>query len=194
MEPVTNSETDKPGDDWAQSMAAAQSGDAAAYRRLLTAIAPYLRSIAARHHRDRADVEDSVQDILLTVHAVRHTYDPSRPFKPWLVAIARRRIIDRLRGQGRRRARETFLAPEHETFAAPETNTYEAEPDARALREAVQQLPEGQRQAVTLLKIEEKTLKEASAASGMSIVALKVSTHRAVKTLRKILERGREEK
>jgi RNA polymerase sigma-70 factor (ECF subfamily) len=191
--PVTDSNTDTPGDEWAALMGAAQSGDATAYRRLLTAIAPYLRSIAARHHRERSDIEDSVQDVLLTLHAVRHTYDPSRPFKPWLVAIARRRIIDRLRGQGRRRARETFLAPEHETFAAPEANTYEAEPDARALREAVAQLPEGQRQAITLLKIEEKSLKEASAASGMSIVALKVSTHRAVKTLRKILERRRED-
>lgn len=187
-----DSDTNEPDHEWAALMAAAQCGDAAAYRRLLTAITPYLRGIAARHHRERVDVEDSVQDILLTLHAVRHTYDPSRPFKPWLVAIARRRIIDRLRGQGRRRAREIFLAPEHETFAAPEANTYEAEPDARALREAVAQLPEGQRQAITLLKIEEKTLKEASAASGMSIVALKVSTHRAVKTLRKILERRRE--
>jgi RNA polymerase sigma-70 factor (ECF subfamily) len=190
---VTDSDSNRLDHEWAALMAASQSGDAAAYRRLLTAITPYLRSIAARHHRERADTEDSVQDILLTIHAVRHTYDPARPFKPWLVAIARRRIIDRLRGQGRRRARETFLAPEHETFAAPETNTYEAEPDARALREAVAQLPEGQRQAVTLLKIEEKSLKEASAASGMSIVALKVSTHRAVKSLRKILERRRTE-
>ena len=189
---MTNNDANRLDHEWAALMAAAQSGEAAAYRRLLTAIAPYLRGIAARHHRERADIEDSVQDILLTVHAVRHTYDPSRPFKPWLVAIARRRIIDRLRGQGRRRARETFLAPEHETFAAPEANTYEAEADARALRDAVAQLPEGQRQAITLLKIEEKSLKEASAASGMSIAALKVSTHRAVKTLRKMLERSRE--
>jgi len=191
--PVTNSHTDTAQDEWGLAMAAAQSGDAAAYRRLLTAITPYLRAMAARHHRDRADIEDSVQDILLTVHAVRHTYDPARPFKPWLVAIARRRIIDRLRVQGRKRARETFLLPEHETFAAVETNIHEAEPDARALKEAVAQLPESQRQAVTLLKIEEKSLKEASAASGMSITALKVSTHRAVKTLRKLLDRGREE-
>jgi RNA polymerase sigma-70 factor (ECF subfamily) len=179
-------------DDWAELMAHAQAGDGASYRRLLLAVMPYLRAMAARHHRERSDVEDSVQDILLTIHAVRHTYDPTRPFKPWLVAIARRRIIDRLRAQGRKRARETFLAPEHETFVAPETNTREAEPDFRALRDAVEQLPEGQRRAITMLKIQEKSLKEASAASGMSIVALKVSTHRAVKNLRKILDRKRE--
>jgi len=175
-------------DEWAGLMARAQEGDAAAYRHLLVAIAPYLRALAARYHRTHQDVEDSVQDILLTIHTIRHTYDPARPFKPWLVAIGRRRIFDRLRGQTRIRARETFLKPEHETFAAPEANLYEAEPDARALREAVAQLPDAQRRAVTMLKIEEKSLKEVSAATGMSIVALKVSTHRAVKTLRKLLD------
>ena len=91
------------------------------------------------------------------------------------------------------RAREVFLGPEHETFAAPETNLHEAETDARALREAVARLPEAQRRAVTMLKIEEKSLKEVSAATGMSIVALKVTTHRAVKNLRKLLD-GKNEK
>jgi RNA polymerase sigma-70 factor (ECF subfamily) len=190
---MTGAERHSGEGEWAQLMARAQEGDAAAYRRLLGAIAPYLRALAARYHRQPQDVEDSVQDILLTVHAIRHTYDPNRPFKPWLVAIGRRRIFDRLRGQGRIRARETFLSAEHETFAAPEANLYEAEPDAAALREAVAQLPEAQRRAVTMLKIEEKSLKDVSAATGMSIAALKVSTHRAVKTLRKLLD-GRREK
>jgi RNA polymerase sigma-70 factor (ECF subfamily) len=191
--PVSDAAHLRGEEDWAVLMAQAQAGDTVSYRRLLLAMTPYLRAMAARSHRNRQDAEDSVQDILLTVHAVRHTYDPQRPFKPWLVAIARRRIIDRLRGEGRKRARETFLSEEHETFAAAETNLSEAEPDFRALRHAVQQLPEGQRQAVTMLKIEEKSLKEASATSGMSVVALKVSAHRAVKNLRKILDRRRED-
>lgn len=190
---MSNTEQPRSEDEWAGLMARAQAGDAASYRQLLIAVTPYLRAIAARHHRERSDVEDSIQDILLTVHVVRHTYDPKRPFKPWLVAIARRRIIDRLRGQGRRRARETFLSPEHETFSTPEANLYEAEPDMRALRDAVAQLPEGQRHAVTMLKIEEKSLKEASATMGMSIAALKVSTHRAMKNLRKIMDRRSED-
>jgi len=174
--------------EWTAAMERAQAGDATAYRWLLLAITPYLRSLAARYHPAPQDVEDSVQDILLTIHSIRHTYDPSRPFKPWLVAIGRRRIFDRLRGQHRQRSREVFLAPEHETFAGPEPNLYAAESDGRALQEAMAQLPEGQRQAIRLLKLEEKSLKEASAATGMSIVALKVSTHRAVKSLRKILK------
>src|SRR5437773_785917 len=75
-----------------------------AYVRLLGEIAPYLRSLAARCLNEAADIEDVVQDTLLTLHAVRRTYDPRRPFGPWLVAIARRRLVDRLRQRSRRSA------------------------------------------------------------------------------------------
>ena len=173
---------------WSELMAEAQSGNRDAYRRLLTEITPYLRFLAQRQHRDSRDVEDSVQDILLTVHSIRHTYDPARPFKPWLVAIGRRRIIDRLRINRRGRSRETELTEEHETFSVPATNIHEAQSDSRRLREAIEGLPAGQREAIRLLKIEEKSLKEASAESGMSVAALKVSVHRAVKALRTLME------
>src|SRR5437879_12736987 len=64
--------------DWSIYMARAQAGDRDAYRRLLEDVAPYLRSIAARHFRNSGDIEDAVQEVLLTVHAVRHTYDPAQ--------------------------------------------------------------------------------------------------------------------
>lgn len=168
-------------------MARAQEGDREAYRRLLQAITPYLRALTARQVRNRDDLEDTVQDILLTVHAVRHTYDPARPFGPWLVAIANRRIVDGLRRRGRLGARESPLETEAETFAAPETNLMEEADDARIVRDAIERLPAGQREAIRMLKLEEMSLKDASAASGMSIAALKVATHRALKTLRKLL-------
>jgi hypothetical protein len=78
--------------DWSQLMARAQDGDRDAYRALLEDITPYLRALAARCFRETGDIEDAVQDVLLTIHAVRHAYDPGRPFGPWLVAIANRRI------------------------------------------------------------------------------------------------------
>lgn len=139
--------------EWAELMRLAQDGDRAAYRRLLTEISPYLRGLAGRQHRDPRDVEDSVQDILLTIHTIRHTYDPARPFKPWLVAIGRRRIIDRLRINRRSRLRETELLAEHETFSSGETNIHEAQSENRALHEAVESLPAGQREAIRLLKM-----------------------------------------
>lgn len=179
--------------DWSILMGRAQGGDRQAYRRLLEDITPYLRSLAVRHHQNPSDIEDAVQDVLLTVHAIRHTYDPTRPFGPWLVAIANRRIIDRLRRQGRLRSRETVLSTEHETFAAPQANLDQTVAERLALQAAIESLSPTQRQAVRLLKLEELSLKEAAAVSGMSITSLKLATHRALKKLRKMLaERGDE--
>jgi RNA polymerase sigma-70 factor, ECF subfamily len=132
-------------------MACAQDGDGAAYRRLLEDVTPYLRSLAARHRALSGDTDDVVQDILLTLHIVRHTYDPGRPFGPWLVAIARRRIVDRLRRRGRIAAAETTLEPEHETIAAMGANLHMAVARRRELQGALGALPAGQRQAILLL-------------------------------------------
>jgi len=167
-------------------MAHAQDGDRAAYHRLLQEITPYLRSLAARRHRDPSDVEDAVQDVLLTVHAIRQTYDPNRSFAPWLVAIANRRFIDRLRRQGRRREREVVLSAEHETFCEPETNLDE-DRDRHELESMVDNLPPAQRYAIRLLKLREMSLKEAAVVSGMSVTSLKVNAHRALKRLKKML-------
>lgn len=172
--------------DWSILMARAQDGDGSAYFRLLEAMTPYLRSLAARRHRDPNDIEDAVQDVLLTVHSIRHTYDPTRPFGPWLVTIANRRFFDRLRRQGRMRAREAPLTAEHETFPAPQANIEEMS-DRHELHGAIDTLPPMQRQAIRLLKLKEMSLKEAATASGMSVASLKVATHRALKNLRRML-------
>jgi RNA polymerase sigma factor (sigma-70 family) len=173
--------------DWSMLMARAQRGDGEAYRRLLMDVAPFLQSLARRHHRDPRDVEDTVQDVLLTVHAVRHTYDPQRPFGPWLVAIAKRRMIDRLRVQGRATAREVATDFDDVTFFAPEANQAESDLNKRVLGAAIERLPPGQREAVRLLKLQEMSLQRAAAVSGMSVAALKVAMHRALKNLRKML-------
>ncbi|MEO6031505.1 MAG: sigma-70 family RNA polymerase sigma factor [Burkholderiaceae bacterium] len=175
-----------PDADWTILMARAQQGEGAAYLRLLQEVTPYLRVLAMRRHRDPRDIEDALQDVLLTVHAIRHTYDPARPFAPWLVAIANRRLVDRLRRQGRTRARETPLSAEHDHFAGAATN-FEESTDRDKLQDAVGHLPPRQQQAIRLLKLEEMSLKEAANASGMSIASLKVATHRALISLRRML-------
>ena len=181
---------------WSALMARAQDGDREAYRTLLNEISPYLRSRALRCFSDPRDVEDSVQDVLLAIHIVRNTYDPARPFGPWLVAIANRRIIDRLRRKARDKARQVALAAELETFQADAANFQVslriALPDDGALREAIERLPSEQRQAVELLKLREMSLKEAAAATGRSVTALKVATHRAIKSLRAMLQKESE--
>ncbi len=166
-------------------MAAAQDGDAAAYRRLLVAIVPFIRAIAARQHRAPDRVEDVVQDVLLTVHRVRHTYDPARPFDHWLAAITRRRSIDALRRLGRIGQAEVADDSAYATFADPRANRdSEAGAAADELGPALAALPPGQREAIELVKLREMSLKEASRASGKSVAALKVNVHRALKALR----------
>lgn len=180
--------------DWSGLMARAQDGDRVAYRALLEEVTPYLRALAARCFKEPSDTEDAVQDVLLTVHAIRHTYDPGRPFGPWLVAIANRRIIDRLRRHMRARSREIELSTEHETFLPDVANfPFEnASADSAALRAAIAALPPDQRQAIGLLKLKEMSLKEAACATGRSVSALKVATHRAIRSLRKRLRQSSE--
>jgi RNA polymerase sigma factor (sigma-70 family) len=171
-------------------MRAAQGGDADAYRALLMAVAPRIRRIvrARRGFLGTADTEDLVQDVLLSVHAVLATYDPSRPFMPWLLAIVRNRLADAARRHGRQRAHETQVDDVQVTFADVATNTTdEGIGDLEALEQAIHALPVGQRQAIELLKLQEMSLKEASATTGTSVAALKVATHRAIVSLRRIL-------
>ncbi|MBS2132218.1 sigma-70 family RNA polymerase sigma factor (plasmid) [Burkholderia thailandensis] len=175
--------------DWSVLMACAQIGDRDAYRRLLESITPYLRRLVARHGVHPDAVEDVVQDILVTVHQVRHTYAAERPFGPWLVSIASRRIVDALRRQGRAASREMPLDPEHETLPGDGANLMEEAADARVVREALAQLPPGQRDAIRMLKLEEMSLKEAALATGTTVAALKVAVHRGLKALRKLLDK-----
>jgi RNA polymerase sigma-70 factor (ECF subfamily) len=169
---------------WGALMQAAQGGDARAYDTLLREVAPRIRSLCRARIRDAAEAEDAVQDTLLTLHALRHTYDPARPFGPWLTTIATRRAIDRLRRHGRGAGRESPIddLPEAAAAVAPEAEQRLA---ARNLRDAVATLPESQRTALRLAKLEDLPLAEASARSGLSVGALKVATHRAMHALRR---------
>ena len=173
-------------------MRAAQEGDHAAYRDLLTTITPRIRQLVRRQRGfvGAAEVEDLVQDVLLSIHTVRATYDPSRPFTPWVLAIVRNRLVDGARRYARFARREIQVDDLDVTFSEPETNNDTGDvADAAALREAVRALPQGQRQAIELLKLEERSLKEAAEISGTSVGALKVATHRAMATLRRSLRK-----
>ncbi|MEE8439552.1 MAG: sigma-70 family RNA polymerase sigma factor [Micropepsaceae bacterium] len=170
---------------WSQLMAKAQNGDQSAYADLLAQILPVLRAVARRQHHNFERAEDVVQDVLLTIHRVRHTYDPNRSFRGWVFTIARRRSIDALRKTGRLARFEESAEQEIIERApgpTPEENPFEDfEP---SLARAVAELPPGQRQAIELIKLRELSLAEAAEHSGVSAGALKVAVHRAMKTLR----------
>ncbi len=168
-------------------MQAAQAGDKRAYADLLRACTPLIGRIAARQGLTGASIEDAVQDTLITIHQARHTYDPARPFLPWLRALARHRAIDQQRRRGRTASWEVHapLAVE----AAPEPSaaadaTLAAREDAERVRAMVERLPPGQRQAVEHLALGERSLEDTAAATGRTKVALKVNLHRAILSMR----------
>jgi len=168
-------------------MAAAQGGDERAYQRLLQGCIPAITATARHQGVTETLIDDVIQDVLLTLHRARATYDPSYPFLPWLRAIARYRAIDLLRRRGRQgrqevhapAALENALAEEHDTDERLDWATR-----AAPLASAIRSLPQGQREAVERLALREQSLAEASADTGRSKVALKVNLHRAINTLR----------
>ncbi|MBG0808038.1 sigma-70 family RNA polymerase sigma factor [Methylosinus sp. H3A] len=171
-------------------MRSAQDGDNAAYAQLLSELLPMLRRVVAHKWSGMLDVEDVVQEIIISVHTVRHTYDPERPFMPWLMTIATRRSLDAARRRRVRSAIETTVDVMPETFSGDQTKTeQESSDDQEAILRAMEQLPDGQREALELLKVQGLSLREASAVTGKSIASLKVSVHRALRAMRGILER-----
>ncbi|AJY27014.1 RNA polymerase sigma factor, sigma-70 family protein (plasmid) [Burkholderia thailandensis 34] len=179
---------------WVALMKAAQAGDPVGYAALLREVSPFLRRLARQGwpKGNAADIEDIVQETLLTLHAVRHTFDPARPFTPWLLALLRRRIADGVRKRVRTGRHEIGMDLSEVTFSIELANTaYERQADSSVLRYAISQLPPGQRQAIELLKLREMSLKQAAAVTGLSVTALKVATHRGLKALRVMLAIGK---
>jgi len=172
-------------------MVAAQAGDRRSYERLLREITPFVRGLVRRHCNNHHDIEEMVQDTLLAVHRVRQTYDPARAFLPWLAAIAARRGIDGLRRRIRIARFETPEAGVYETFGdAAANNDMDGVRSAQEVEALLQHLPPRQREALEALKLRELSLVEAAAASGQSVAALKVNTHRALKSLRALFGSG----
>jgi len=174
-------------------MAAAQAGDRAAYQAVLRACVPVAAAAARRQGHAPDAVDDVVQEVLITVHRALATYDPSRPFGPWLHAIANRRAVDAWRRHGRAGGREVH-DPEAYLAHADSGPDADAQTDAGfqsdALRAAVARLPAGQREAIELIGLAEKSLDEAAAVTGRSKGALKVNFHRALKALRTLMVQG----
>ncbi len=166
-------------------MALAQAGDHEAYRTLLEDLSSSLHTFLQRRLFDPDEVADVLQEILMTLHRARHTYDPSRPFEPWMFAIARHVLIDHTRRRTRRLRVEVLADADLPDVSASEL----AASDDRLL-DALEQLPRAQREAFTMLKLEGLSVATAAARLGISPGALKVRAHRAYKALRALLTRS----
>ena len=133
-----------------------------------------------------SDVEDLVQDTLLAIHVQRGSYDPAFPVSAWMYAIARHRLIDRWRRHGRREALHDDMDVTDVTqIAAVEHDDHAG----RDLAQLMESLPEVQRTAIQLTKIEGLSVIEAAIQTSQSVSAVKVQVHRGLKRLAELVRR-----
>lgn len=175
--------SDNARESWPALMALAQAGDQLAYTRLLKALVPVIRSQVRKQLADDALVEDVIQDVLLTVHRVRHTYDPAFPFLPWLMAIISARAIDALRRRGRHQRWEIHEETLPEAATPPDSQRLDRQEE---LADYLRRLPSRQREIVEHVHLREMSLTEAAAHHHLSVAAVKSLLHRALNNLRRL--------
>jgi RNA polymerase sigma-70 factor (ECF subfamily) len=171
-------------------MRSARQGDDEAYRRLLGEVAVWLRVVVRRGlvsaGRGAADCEDVVQETLLAMHLKRDTWDEARPIAPWLRAIARHKLADHLRRRG-----FTDHVDIDDHADAPELAV---DVDAAApidSRQMLASLPDRQRRIVQEISIEGRRAADVAQGMGMSEGAVRVTLHRALKSLAVFYRRDR---
>ena len=165
-------------------MLAALKGDAQLYQMLLKELTRHLRGYYARRLGLDA-AEDAVQETLIAVHTRRATYDPARPFTAWVYGIARYKLVDVWRRE--RRGKTVPLEDAGDLFAADAAHDAGAKRDVEKL---LARLPEAKRQLVRAVKLEGESIADMAARTGMSEASVKVTVHRALKTLNEELRDG----
>jgi RNA polymerase sigma-70 factor (ECF subfamily) len=175
-----------------------QDGDASAFRELYAIVAPRILGYLTRLARTRATAEDLLQQTFLKVHRARAAYVRGADPIPWIYAIAHRTFIDE--------ARRTKRAIVHVGATGDSLPDVKADLDgatadrrdeprvdpelARAALDALAQLPDAQREAVVLTKLDGKSVAEAAQIAGTTVGAMKVRAHRGYEALRKVLGAG----
>ena len=162
-------------------------GDQRAYALLLQETARLLRPSLARRLNVASEVDDLLQEILISIHKARHTYDGERPYQPWAYAIAKFRLQDHLRAHYADHLRHAVELSEVENdLPAPVTKS---DISYESISGEIEKLPPKQATILQMMHQEGYTAKEVAEKIGMKESAVKVAAHRAYKILRRILER-----
>lgn len=157
------------------------TGNQIAYAQFLEHITPLLMRMVARK-LPACDVDDVVQEILISVHKARHTYDGKRPIMPWLTSIAKFRIADYLRKHYREQRHQAIDIEELEECLSDTNQT--GNESKYTLDEALEGVPENHKKIITLMHGYGYTAKEVGQQMNMNTSAVKVAAHRALKKIR----------
>ena len=168
---------------FARLMVAAQGGDKAAGNVLLTEVGVWLERYFSRRVAPHS-IDDLVQDVLIAFYTKRATWDASRPFLPWLAAIARYRWVDHLRKHYKHESKELM----------EDDASVDSEEDVVMARVSLDrlfgQLPEKQAEVIEMVKIGGLSIREASEKTGQSESLVKVNIHRGLKKLATLVEKA----
>ena len=162
-----------------RSMALALGGDKPAYAFVLD----QSRSWLMAYYRTRvppAMIEDLVQETLTSLHCKRQSFDLSRPYLPWLAAIARYRWVDALR-----KMRDTDELQAEEVASQEDDSPVVAR---LSIGRLLSHLPARQANAIVLTRIEGHSVAEAARICGQSENLVKVNVHRGLRKLAALVE------
>ena len=184
----------------AELISAVLNGDAESFEPLVKKYQPRVFATARRYARRESEVEDIVQEVFFKAFQKLRSFRGEAPFEHWLMRLAVRTCYDFLRAHQRNRELSlTDLSDDEgrwfERFAA---NPSDANEQAAAARELVgrvlAQLSPSARLVITLLEIEDRSVKEIAALTGWSVPVVKIRAFRARAQMRKCLEKLAREK
>lgn len=162
-------------------MMESQKGNAKMYERLLYEVSVYLGSFLKKKIGAQDHVADLVQEVLISIHKSRHTYNPSLPFKPWLIKMTQSRLIDYFRKNKRQIDCCTTLEDTDGSYLQSEADVSQLE--IAQFNQIFVQLPQDQRDILIAMKINGQSIQQVASEKKMSVSAVKVAAHRAYKAI-----------
>ena len=174
---------------WQEWAIAAQKGDKRAYSQLLGELAPYIKNVIINSLSNQDAAEDIAQEVLISIHKSLSTYQPDRPFKPWLMAIINFRRTDFLRKHYAQRQDVTTTIDDNPEYMETNVTKPNNAGELKDIEGALDELPEQQRRIFKMIKIQGFTAKEVANEMDMNESAVKVSAHRAMKKLQRLLKK-----
>lgn len=172
--------------EWTRKLLAGLAGDGAAYAEFLSQISPMLRRVIGRKI-PMGDVEDVLQEVLISIHKARHTYDGARPLMPWVMAITSFRVTDHLRKTYSEMRHKRVDIAEYENVLSAVTET---SGENESIDEMLDGVAEREKKILSLMHVEGYTARQVGSQLGMKESAVKVAAHRAMKKIRERFGHG----
>ena len=179
----------------ADLIAAALRGDASSFEPLVQKYSPRVFATARRYARRESEVEDIVQEVWLKAFHKLASFRGDAPFEHWLMRLAVRTCYDFLRGHQRNRESSFTDLTEPESdwldrfVTEPDAASERSEAAKELVARLLEQLSPPARLIITLLEIEDRSVKEIAELTGWSVPLVKVRAFRARAEMKKLVAR-----